>query len=123
MVTKIHTWRTVLITKEDMQTYCKGLKSINDDLESLFADIRLGKEPNDDAVWTDFSPKLTEEELELIERKNRNYMQTFLAYNWETADLDKAKLKASDSDSIFVRGYSRRTTFTIKKPMKRKTFS
>ena len=53
MVTSInlHKWR--LITKERMENYCKGKEdeerkhSVNDDLESLFENIRLGKEPDE----------------------------------------------------------------------------
>ena len=49
MVTKIDMWRNDLITKEKMENYCKEEStkgSVTDDLESLFADLRLGKEPN-----------------------------------------------------------------------------
>ena len=83
MVTSInlHKWR--LITKERMENYCKGKEdeerkhSVNHDLESLFENIRLGKEP-DEWIHTYFLPKLTEKELELVERKDRSYCQTFL---------------------------------------------
>ena len=80
-------WRYELITKEEMDNFCKGemkLKdSVNDDLESLFENIQLGKEP-DDYVKTYFLPKFTEEEMELVE-----------------------------SDSKYVHGLSRRRTFVI----------
>ena len=76
MLTSICLERGELITKEKMESYCKGKKSekdsVNDDLESLFENIRLGKEP-DDCVWTYFLPKLTEEELELVERRDTSY--------------------------------------------------
>ena len=49
--------RYELITKEGMESYCKGEEdrkdSVNDDLESLFEDFRLGKEP-DDWIFTYF---------------------------------------------------------------------
>ena len=67
MVTSIYFYRSELITKEKMESYCKGdewlKESVNDDLESLFENIRLGKEP-DEQVYTYFLPKLTEDELE-----------------------------------------------------------
>ena len=71
MVTIIYMWRQNLITKEAMEKFTKGEKSygrhykdsVNDDLESLFEDLRLGKEP-DEFVKTYFLPKLTEEEME-----------------------------------------------------------
>ena len=50
MVTMICLRRRSLITKEEMESFCKGeenLKdSVNDDLESLFENI-LGKEPDE----------------------------------------------------------------------------
>ena len=74
MVTGIHLQRYGLIIKEKMESYCKGewpeKDSVNDDLESLFENIRLRKEPKKYAN-TYFSPKLTEEELELV-KKNWN---------------------------------------------------
>ena len=66
-----------LITKEDMESFCEGKKlrkeSVNEDLESLFEKIRLGKQPEFEDVRTYFLPKLTEEELELVEQKDPNY--------------------------------------------------
>ena len=52
ILTKIRMRRLCLITKEKMESiageYCRGEKglkdSVNDDLESLFENIRLGKE-------------------------------------------------------------------------------
>ena len=61
-----------------MESYCKGEEdekdSVNDDLESLFENIRLGKEP-DEFVVSYFLPKLTEEELELVERRDGELLQ------------------------------------------------
>ena len=49
MVSFMNMYRRKLITKEKMENYCKGKEnkksSINDDLESLYQDIRLGSEP------------------------------------------------------------------------------
>ena len=54
MVTNIYLSRVGLITKERMESYCKGEKnlkdSVNDDLESLFEIIRLGKEPDKEVL-------------------------------------------------------------------------
>ena len=108
MVTCNHLYRWKLITKEEMESYCKGEKdekdSVNDDLESLFENIRLGKEPDED-VWTYFLPKLTEEELELVERRDTSYLQTF--YRGSDADVDENEMMLSESDSKYVRGFSR----------------
>ena len=114
MVTRIHMWRDKLITKESMENFCNGKEdekdSVNDDLENLFNDIQLGKEPDDD-VYTYFLPKLTREELGLVERKDEDFMKTF-GYGMD-ADVDKAEMMLSESDSKFVYGWGRRRTFTI----------
>ena len=65
MVSMMQMMRRNLITKEDMENYCKGKKpeknSVNDDLESLFEDLQLEKEP-DEVANTYFLPKLTGKE-------------------------------------------------------------
>ena len=83
-----------LIIKGEMERYCnlnlaisKGyysLKdSVNDDLETLFENIGLGREPNE-SIDTYFLPKLTEEELELVSESDskynngRSYLTTFV---------------------------------------------
>ena len=109
-----------------MESYCKGEKdvkdSVNDDLESLFENIRLGKEPNE-RVCTYFLPRLTEEELKLVKRGDRSYLGD-RSY-WDP-DVDETKMMLSklDSDPIappysepdtnYVQGESRRRTFVIK---------
>ena len=120
MVTSIDMWRRQLITKEAMEKFRKGEErtyfgeaikdSVNDDLESLFEDLRLGKEP-DELVDTYFLPKLTEKEMELVERKDSTYLQTFQR-SWKI-DVGEAEMKLSESDSKFLQGVGRRRTFTM----------
>ena len=130
MVTKIYINKIELISKEETDNYYKGREyekdSVSDDIESLLKDLRLRKEP-DEEVGIHFLPKLTEEEMELVERKDTSYLQTF--YNWKLRHispdvtgfqppcyrpLKEAKTKLSESDSKFVQGIGRRRTFTIK---------
>ena len=117
MMTRFQIHRPNLITKEVMENYYKGeglmQRSINDDLDSTFEDIRLGEQLNE-TVYTYFLPKLTEAELKLVERKDKKYMQTFWHPN---ADVDEAEMKLSESDSKYVNGLCRRTTFTIENSM------
>ena len=112
MVTRIYLERAYLITKENMESYCKGEKSqkdsVNDDLESFLENIRLGKEP-DEKVQTYFLPKLTEEELELVETEDITYFKT-LSY---PIDVEKTEMMLSESDSKFVYESGSRKTFTI----------
>ena len=87
MFTLIYMEKEKLITKELMESYCKGehgtpdcprQMSINDDLEALFQDLQLGKEPTYKAI-TYYLPKLTENEMALVETKDQNYLRTFSA--------------------------------------------
>ena len=116
MVTKICMTRENLITKERMESICRGeekeLKdSVNDDLESLFEDIRLGKQLDE---WTEtyFLPKLTEEELELVEKRDTDYLYTFY-YRFDS-DVVDTEMRRSESDSKFALSGCSRRTFTIK---------
>ena len=107
----------------DIPGYCKGEEeekdSVNDDLESLFEDLRLGKEPKK-RVNTYFLPKLTEEEMELVERKDRNYFHTL---QFLSPDVEKAEMILSESDSKFVQGLGWRRTFTIRNLSEQNNFN
>ena len=104
-----------------MESYCKGEKyerdSVNGDLESLFENIRLGKEPNE---WVEsyFLPKLTEEELELVERRDTSYFRTF-NFGILQADVKEAEMMLSESESKYVYGQSPRRTFVIENTSKK----
>ena len=76
-------------------------ESVNDDLEPLFEDLRLG-EHKDGWFITFFLPKLMEEVLKMVESKDPNYMKTFLEKN---ADVEEAEMKLSESDSKFAEEY------------------
>ena len=120
MMTILKMERINLITKETMEGFCEFLRkklrneSVNEDLESLFERIRLGTQPESEQVRTYFLPKLTEEELELVEQKDPNYLGTF-AWTIQNfnPDVDRTEMKLSESDSKFVQGFYWRTTFII----------
>ena len=128
MLTRINLQRMELITKEKMESYCKRKEyercrkvygenymkdSVNDDLESLFENIRLGRE-SDEFVETYFLPKLTEEELELVERRDTNYLQTFFDGRFQRKlDVDETEMMLSESDSKYFYGNSTRKTIVI----------
>ena len=76
-------------------------------LESFFEDLRLGEKP-EPMVKTYFLPKLMESEMELVERKDNNFMNTF---SFNNPDVNKAKMDASESVSKFVRAACLRKTF------------
>ena len=123
MVTKITLHRNKLITKEVMEKFCKGEKykkvSVNDDLESLFEDLRLGQKPKR-FTWSYFFPKLTKEEMELVEKKDASYLQTF---HKNDPDVKEAEMMASESDSKFVDGSGWRATFTMENSSSQNIFN
>ena len=122
-MTRIYMERWRLITKKAMVKYCKGEKdrkiSVNDDLESLFEDLQLGKEPDKYEHLTYFLPKLTEKEMKSVERKDTTFLQSFYLSH---PDVEEVEMNRSESDSKsdsksdleFVGGYGWRRTFTIK---------
>ena len=117
MVTMICMMRWKIITKENMENISRGQEtrrdSVNDDLESLFEDLRLGKE-SDEETETYFLPKLTEEELELVEKENQTFLKSF--YH-RAPEVPKAELMLSKSDSKYVDGIAWRKTFIIQNPL------
>ena len=118
MVTKISISRCYLITKEQMKQYCEWKVSnnirisVNDDLESLLEHLQHGCKPNE-GVGVYFLPKLTQDELLLVKRKDPNYLGSFLL--GRGADIGEAAMQASESDSKFLCAYGVRKTIAYKK--------
>ena len=111
--------RKNLITKEKQKEAFKGKLytklykfkdwenfhgSINDDLE-LFLDKILKNEKIDDEMVRSFLlPKLTDQELKIIEDKDEDYLKTFSDYIFggENPDVDKEEMKKSNSKDKYV---------------------
>ena len=124
MVTQIHMAKRHLITKERFNKFCSGKEieklSINDDFESLLNDLRVGEEPDDEQIWSYFLPKLTEEELDLVEKKDFNYMSNFDLWikcadktRGEMKPLFELKSESKDWESKFAFVECERQTFMI----------
>ena len=114
LVTTVYMLKWRLITKETMENYCNGneyeKESVNDDLEKMFEDVQLGRK-SDDWVHTYFLPKLTKEELDLVKRKDGDFMSTF--FKTIFADVNKAEMMLSESDSKFAIGIGWRKTSAL----------
>ena len=115
MLTILRLWRLKLITKETMVNYCLGKdelkkESVNDDLNLFFNELRLGKNPKS-LAHTYFLPKLTDEEMDLIEEKDPIFLRTFM-YDYR-ADVEEAEMKLSESNSKFVLAKGCRKTAII----------
>ena len=89
-------------------------ESVNDDLESVFENLKLGIEPESDAD-TFFVPKLTREELKLVDQADQDYFQTF--YHFKNPDVKDEEMKLSESNSKYISGYGWRWTYRIDNPV------
>ena len=127
MFTMLNMWRGNLVTKEKVkEAYEQKLKnhvdwagqneSIHDDLESFLFNIQNYQPIKEEDVKSYFTPKLTDEELVLVENKNEEYLQSFFMHgskkDW-SADVSVEEMKKSDSKDKFVHGYCLRRTFSI----------
>ena len=119
ILTSLYMYRKYLITKEKSKQAAEGkLKndpdwknyegSINDDLDSFVNKLQNSEEIDDEEVWSFFTPKLTKEELKLVEKNDNEYMKTFKTTF--DADVDVEEMKKSDSKDKYVHSKCRRTT-------------
>ena len=122
ILTTLSMHRIYLITKEKSKEAAEGkLKndprwehyegSINEDLESFINNLQNSNEVKDEYVRSFFLPKLTEEELKLVEEKNYEHMMSYL---WKfDADVGIEEMKQSDSKDKYVRSTCNRLTFHL----------
>ena len=82
--------------------------SINDDLESFLNNLQNSNEIDYEDVESFFTPKLTEEELKLVEQKNEEHMRTYVSSY--SPDVDVEEMKKSDSKDKYLHSRCRRRT-------------
>ena len=118
----LSTHRENLITREKCKLAYQGkLKnvqgwkdyegSINDDLETFFANHKISNGIKQEIVRSFFTPKLTPDELKLVEEKNKQYMYTFI-YGFD-ADIDSEEMKKTQSKNKFVHAKCTRRTICL----------
>merc|ERR1711917_146928 len=106
--------RINLITKEKSKEAAEGkLKnepgwrlyegSINDDLDSFIDHLLNSNKVENENVRSFFLPKLTEEELKLVEEKNQEHMMSYL--DELDADVDVEEMKQSDSKDKYLHSW------------------
>ena len=105
MVTVLNMKRVRLITNEAMKMKALKEVSITDDLKSLFDDLRLGIRPNEEAN-SYFFPKLTEEEIELVENYDSFHSECFSSF-------DPFNEQIAGMKNEFVQGECVRVTFMV----------
>ena len=81
--------------------------SINEDLEWFLGNLQTEEEIKTEDVLSFFLPKLTKNELELVEEKNVDYMKTF---SFESPDVVPEEMKKSDSKDKYLQGQCLRRT-------------
>ena len=126
ILTMLDMQRWKLVTKERVkQAYEGKLKneeewddfeqSIGDDLETFFTNLQHQKEIKNEFVWSFFLPKLTEDELKLVEQRNEQHLSTYFDhYYGRNPDVDPEEMKKSDSRSKYVYGRCFRETINLK---------
>ena len=119
--------RLNLITKEKVKKAYKGeLKnesfwkdyegSINDDLERFLINLQNQEEVKYEVVRSFFTPKLTNEELKLVQDRNEEHLKTYWyhSFNDVNPDVDEVEMNESDSKSKYVHGTCHRETIPLK---------
>ena len=97
---------------EDWKRY-KG--SMNDDLESFFENLQLKKEVEQNWIRSFFLPKLTNDELKLVEEKNLEHLESYGNFvNGENPDVDIEEMKKSNSKSKYIHCRYFRVTIPLK---------
>ena len=119
----LNMWHWNLITQEKAKEASEGkLKdilmwgeiSINDDLEMFLTNLLNSKEIKKEGVVSFLTPKLTKEELKLVEEKNKDHLESYWAhFNGENPDVMPEEMKKSDSTSKYVHGTCFRFTFSL----------
>ena len=125
ILTMLYTSRWYLITKEKVKKAYEGKlindedwdnqeQSIHDDLETFFENLQSQKEIKTETVVSFFLPKLTENELKLVDEKNELHLGTYsMHYFGRNPDVDAEEMKKSNSKSKFVHGFCWRTTMYL----------
>lgn len=125
VLTMLTMQRMHLITKEKAKKTAEGkLKeqynllrwahngfSINDDLDSLFHKFNDEEEIKKEVVPSFCTPKLTKEELKLVEENNFDHMETY--WFGQRADIDVEEMAKSDSKDKYIHSRCRRTMIQL----------
>ena len=126
ILTMLNMNRRKLITKEKVKNAYKGRwkdeklwkdaeVSINDDLEQFFDELQNQKKTKPEDVRSFFTPKLTDEELKLVEERNKQHLGTYSKYyRGKNPDVTIKEMKRSDSKSKYVYGQCYRCTTPLK---------
>ena len=125
ILTTLGMWRRKLVTKEKVKKAAEGkLKndkdwerydgSINDHLERFIINLQNQEEVKTESLSSFFTPKLTNEELKLVQEGNEEHLKTYSYYSsGKINDADVEEMKKSDSKSKYVHGTCARYTIPL----------
>ena len=129
LLTMLRMTREHLITTETVKkAYVEGkifhwddpVVSLNDDLENLLIEIenqnleefKISEEKRrGEKFEIFFTPKLTNDELELVQRKDKEHFKTYSYY--ENPDVNIEEMKRSNSNSKYLFVYCERITVSL----------
>ena len=118
----LNIWRLNLVTKEKVKKAYEGKLindevwkdyggSINVDLERFLIHLQNQQVKKGERVHSFFTPKLTNEELKLVEESNGDHLKSYLHhYYGKNPDVDIDEMKRSDSKSKYVHSHCWRYT-------------
>ena len=118
-ILKMERW--CLVTKETVKDAYKGKllndrawsrqnQSVNDDLEAFVETINNGEKIQTEATRSFYTPKLTKDEMRLVEEGNKDFLQKFF---FPSPDVNAEEFAKSDSKSKYVHGDCGRHTFFL----------
>ena len=135
VLTQLDMWRRKLVTKETVKKAYKGTMktekiwneyegSINDDLETFFINLQDQKSLKKEVVPSFFTPKLTEEDMKLVEERNEEHLRSYTLHfiDKQNPDVDVDEMEKSNSRSKFVHVFCYRMTEPLKVALKQKNF-
>ena len=125
IVSHLHMMRLRLVTKEKAKKGQNGemrddegrvynAGSINDDLERFLRNLQNQTEVKEEVVRSFFTPKLTNEEMKLVQEGNRKHLSSYVdTFNYENPDVGFEEMEQSNSNSKYVHGFCWRRTFPL----------
>ena len=120
LFTMISMFKGQLVTKEMMKSIYQGLfndeTSVGDDLELFFEEIKLGNDiemVSRTGLGMYYLPKLTVEEMILLNNKDEDYLRTFIVHPYENPDVNEAEMELSESKSKFACYFCVRTSIRL----------
>ena len=135
VVTMTSMSRLRIVTQQQVDDYHSEIEeseqteislSVTDDLEKFFEELQIGIDLDSD-VATHFFSKLTEDELKLVENRDRDYFKSFLYKPHTLLNPEKVFNSAEDvnetdnSKTRFVKGACRRQTFKLEPRLNNKS--